>query len=186
MVTTRSGVNQWDVVYSRDFRGATSQVVGSWTTGGARRRPTASTPSTSSPPYGMHNADPFVSIGGGTCVAAEAGCSGRHRRWRQWLLDTGSVSVSLGGGVCVRTVAGLPRRVSEQLRDTGSVCVRWRQLMVAAVVHHAGGGWRPRVNGGGLFDELVRGAALEPGRSRCQAGPLELPEWMGLQLLAAG
>ena len=39
LTTARPGSNQWDVVYSRDFRGATNQIVASASSGGGRRRP---------------------------------------------------------------------------------------------------------------------------------------------------
>ena len=72
MTTQRRGTNQWDVVYSRDFRGATNQIVGSSTTGGGpgSTPPPTTPPPTSPPPTGggCTTPDPFVSLGGGTCV----------------------------------------------------------------------------------------------------------------------
>jgi hypothetical protein len=72
MAKERFGTNQWSVVYSRDFRGATKQVVATSSTaggtpiaggGGSAPSPTGGGGST-----GCSTPDPFVAIGGGTCV----------------------------------------------------------------------------------------------------------------------
>ena len=79
LTTAQAGTNQWDVVYSRDFRGATSQIIATTSTGGGSPTPTptlAPTPTaaptpTPTPTAGCATPDPFVSIGGGTL----------HQRW---------------------------------------------------------------------------------------------------------
>ena len=86
LTTARPGSNQWDVVYSRDFRGATNQIVASASSGGGGAPappPPAPTPPPPPPPdsgtgggvttptpttTGCTTPDPFLSLGGGTCV----------------------------------------------------------------------------------------------------------------------
>ena len=72
MTTTRTGTNQWSVVYSRDFRGATSQIVATSSAGGGGSSPPSPAPPPPAPPPppsgGCSTPDPFVSIGGGACV----------------------------------------------------------------------------------------------------------------------
>jgi hypothetical protein len=67
MTSNRPSAGEWDIVYSRDFRGATSQIVGTSTRGGGITPGPAPGP-TPPPPTGCTTPDPFVSIGGGTCV----------------------------------------------------------------------------------------------------------------------
>jgi hypothetical protein len=74
LATSRAGTNNWNVIYSRDFRGATDQIVASGTTGGGGGSPlTGPTPTPTpapapAPTNGCSTPDPFVSLGGGTCV----------------------------------------------------------------------------------------------------------------------
>ena len=76
MTTARTGTNQWDVVYARDFVGAVNQVVATGSTGGGSAPPPTPPPTTTppppppppAPPAGCATADPFASIGGGRCV----------------------------------------------------------------------------------------------------------------------
>lgn len=64
-VATRTGTNQWNVVYSFDREGAANQVVAS---GGATGTPPPSSPPPPPPSGGCTTPDPFSSIGGGTCI----------------------------------------------------------------------------------------------------------------------
>jgi hypothetical protein len=72
LTASRQGTNQWGVVYSRDFRGATDQIIASSTTGGGGGSAPPPPPSSPPPPTttsgGCTTPDPVVSLGGGTCV----------------------------------------------------------------------------------------------------------------------
>ena len=69
LTTAQAGTNQWDVVYSRDFRGATSQIIATTSTGGGAGGGGAPPPPPPPPPpTGCTTPDPFVSLGGGRCV----------------------------------------------------------------------------------------------------------------------
>ncbi len=71
LISARPGTNQWDVAYSRDFRGVTSQIVASGGSGGSPPPPpppTTPPPSGGTSSSGCSTPDPFVSIGGGTCI----------------------------------------------------------------------------------------------------------------------
>ncbi len=95
--TSRAGTNEWGVVYSRDFHGATHQLVASSATGsspasgaGIGSTPTPSTPAPTTPTApstGCSTPDPFAAIGGGTCVNGGWRPSG----------STGSSTGSTGG-----------------------------------------------------------------------------------------
>ncbi len=95
---TASGVSQWDVVYSRDFKGLVSQIVGSGSPGSTPSAPapapapTPTTPTTST--SSCSGSDPFASIGGGTC------CSGG------WLPP--GMTCSSGGSSTTPTPAPAP------------------------------------------------------------------------------
>jgi hypothetical protein len=74
MAKERTGTNLWGVVYSRDFRGATKQVIATSSVGGGipiggggggTTPPPVNTPP---PSTGCTTPDPFTAIGGGTCV----------------------------------------------------------------------------------------------------------------------
>jgi hypothetical protein len=67
MASARVGTNQWDVVYSRDFRGATSQMIATAATGGGQGLPTTLPAPAPTANTGCATSDPFVAIGGGTC-----------------------------------------------------------------------------------------------------------------------
>jgi hypothetical protein len=62
----RTGSNEWNVVYSPNFLGPQNQLVGSGG-GGGTAPPPAPAPAPP-PPTGCSTPDPFVSIGGGTCI----------------------------------------------------------------------------------------------------------------------
>jgi len=67
MAAARIGTNQWNVVRSHGFLGATNQIVA--TTGSSAPPPPAPAPPAPAPPTGgCTTPDPFASIGGGTCV----------------------------------------------------------------------------------------------------------------------
>ncbi len=93
MTTARGNMgNQWEVVYSRDFVSATSQILTSASFVAPPPPPPPPPPST-----GCTRPDPFASIGGGRCVnggwlpggGGSGGCT------------TPDPFVSLGGGSCV-------------------------------------------------------------------------------------
>jgi hypothetical protein len=94
MTTPRGSMgNQWEIVYSRDFVSATSQIL---TTASFVAPPPPPLPPPP-PPSGCTTPDPFASIGGGTCVnggwtpggGGSGGCA------------TPDPFASLGGGRCV-------------------------------------------------------------------------------------
>ena len=113
LVAAHRTLPQWNVVRSLNFAGANNQIVS--TTGTSTPPPTTPPPTTPPPttPTGCTTPDPFVSIGGGTCVnggwtpkgtttppptsptppppppPASTGCS------------TPDPFVSIGGGTCV-------------------------------------------------------------------------------------
>ncbi len=69
---TKSGVNEWDVVYSRDFKGLVSQIVGSGSAGATPSAPAPAptptpTPTTTTSSSSCSASDPFSGLGGGTC-----------------------------------------------------------------------------------------------------------------------
>ncbi len=75
MPAAQTGTSLWGVVYSRDFRGATNQLVatsssaGGIPIGGGGGGSPAPPPPTGSGSTGCSTPDPFVAIGGGTCVS---------------------------------------------------------------------------------------------------------------------
>jgi hypothetical protein len=75
MISARTGTNQWHVAYARDKLAAVSQFVATSSTGGGTpfvpTLPPGAGPTptpTPGPTLGCTTADPFASIGGGTCV----------------------------------------------------------------------------------------------------------------------
>jgi hypothetical protein len=70
LVAPRAATNQWDVVYSRDFQGAESEVVETASRGGGfvGVSPTPPPPPPPGGPVACTTADPFVSLGGGRCI----------------------------------------------------------------------------------------------------------------------
>jgi hypothetical protein len=70
LTASRPGTNQWNVVYSRNFRGAVNQFVGTTSTGGGTGAvpPPPPPPSGGGSSSGCSTPDPFASIGGGRCV----------------------------------------------------------------------------------------------------------------------
>lgn len=127
---TRSGANEWDVVYSRDFKGLVSQIVGSGSPGATPSSPApapaptpAPTPTPAPSSGSCSTADPFKSLGGGVC------CNGG---WRPPGMSCGTSSTtttptpapttsstcrgsdpftSLGGGTCCNG-GWIPRTLS--------------------------------------------------------------------------
>lgn len=110
MAKERFGTNQWGVVYSRDFRGATKQIIATSSTaggipinGGGGGSP-APPPPTGTGSTGCSTPDPFVAIGGGTCVNGgwlPGGGSGTPSPTPSGGCTTADPFASLGGGTCV-------------------------------------------------------------------------------------
>ena len=68
LTDNRTGASQWDIVYSRDFKGAVSQVVASGSTGGdPAPTPPPPSPTPTPSPSTCTTSDPFAALGGGTC-----------------------------------------------------------------------------------------------------------------------
>jgi hypothetical protein len=112
MASVQPSTGLWDVVYSRDFRGATSQVVGTSTRAGGASAPMPTPTPTPQPPApgGCTTPDPFVAIGGGTCVnggwvprgtSVPAPSPTPAPTPAPSTCTTPDPFVSLGGGVCV-------------------------------------------------------------------------------------
>jgi hypothetical protein len=157
----RTGTNQWDIVYSRDLHGAANQIVASGSNGASTPTPPpapapapAPTPAPTPPPSGGCSvSDPFVALGGGTCV---------NGGWRPAGGGSGSTAPapsapstpapststctmpdpfgSIGGGTCVNG-GWMPGRAS-----TGG-CAGADPFVAIGGGTCVNGGWRP--GGGG-------------------------------------
>jgi hypothetical protein len=114
LTSVRPVAGQWAVVYARDFRGATSQMIGTATRGGGGGPAPAPSPSPSPTPQpaGCSTPDPFVAIGGGVCVnggwvprgtsvPAPAPSPAPAPAPSPSTCRTPDPFVSLGGGICV-------------------------------------------------------------------------------------
>ena len=74
MVSARGGLNNWDVVYTRDFRGATNQLIATTATGGGQGPP---------PPAPGPAPAPTIELRDARSV-----CRNRRRYLHQWWLDS--------------------------------------------------------------------------------------------------
>jgi hypothetical protein len=122
MAAQRPWANQWNIVYSRDFRGATTQIMTTASNGATAAATSTSTPATPTTPptttaSSCPTADPFASLGGGVCcnggwLPPGMGCASGSSPASTPSLPTSSSTTtaaqcttanpfaSLGGGVC--------------------------------------------------------------------------------------
>jgi hypothetical protein len=162
MTASRPGTDQWDVIYARDFAGATSQIVASASRlGGGPVTGPPPPPPPPLPPGGCATPDPFAALGGGRCVNGG------------WLPPAGGVApppppppppppngcttpdpfAAIGGGTCLNG-GWVPRFSSCSTPDPfaslgGGLCVN--------------GGWVPRSASGSVCSTPDPFAAIGGG-----------------------
>jgi hypothetical protein len=150
LTTARTGTNQWDIVYSRDFAAAANQIVASGSNGAATPTPVpvsapapASAPSAPAPSSsGCTTPDPFASIGGGTCVSGG---------WRP-----GSTAPALAA---TATPVAAPAPA-----PSSSTCTTPDPFVSIGGGTCVGGGWRPG-GGGSVGTSAAKTASTAPAAS---------------------
>jgi hypothetical protein len=186
MTIPRTQTNQWDVVYARDFAGATNQIIQTGTRDGVAPPPQQPPPPPSQP-GGCTTPDPFVSLGGGRCVnggwlppgGGTPPPPSQPPPPPQPQCTTPDPFVAIGGGVCVRPPTGWVPRSSV------STCTTPDPFASLGGGQCVNGGWVPRTSGSVCstpdpFVSIGGGVCVNGGwrpRARLEDA---FPPWIGL------